>query len=174
MTLKKEVTTFLLVKVAVANLLCGAMYKVLGVEATGGLRPDTSILSAEFPAFPVFPMPLTGEQVPAIVFRLLLELTWVTSGPGFGNMTSVISIVLHDPDPRLATNMSGRAKKETAGAFPEPEGLELVMISTAAQFMYISRLPILLNQVLFDRKLRVSVPLCNIQGLIWEYFSCIL
>lgn len=124
------------VKVRVVNLLL----------AIAGLLSGISVVFTELP---VFPIPLIGEHVPTSVFAVSdPALARVTSGPGFGNITSVISIVLHVPDPRLATNISGRAKKETAGVFPvpRPDGFELTM-STDAQFMYISLFPILLNQI---------------------------
>lgn len=63
---------------------------------------------------------------------------WSTSGPGLGNMRSTISVVAH-PFPTLATNMAGRW---LIGV----EGVPLPAVTVmAAQFMYISRLPILLN-----------------------------
>ena len=77
-------------------------------------------------------------QVP--VGSLVPVLSLVTSGPGSGNRRSKVSRVLQ-PLPALATNISGRAEKATSGV-PEPA----VMV-TLAQFMYISRFPILLNQV---------------------------
>jgi len=67
----------------------------------------------------------------------------VTSGPGCGKTTSVLSTTVQ-PLPIFATNMSGRAEKATAGA---ARLLDPAPIVTEAQSMYISRLPILLNQV---------------------------
>lgn len=72
-----------------------------------------------------------------------LELDMVTSVPGSGNMTSA-SWVTAQPLPALptlATNMSGRLLRAEARLAEEP------VILTAAQFMYISRLPVLLNHV---------------------------
>jgi len=64
-----------------------------------------------------------------------LELLLSTFGPGLGISMSTLSTVVH-PLPTLATNMSGYELS------PEPPPV----ISTEAQFMYISLLPILLNQ----------------------------
>ena len=87
------------------------------------------------------PIPLTAWQVPLMVPVAVDEP--VTSGPGFGNTTFVLSTTVH-PLPMFATKISGRAEKATAGAarFLDPPA-----IVTEAQFMYISRLPMLLNQV---------------------------
>jgi hypothetical protein len=79
-----------------------------------------------------------------------------TDSPGFGNRRSVLSTVLQ-PGPILATNISGRALKAAMSrsanwvAFRVSRSLsrldEPPVRVTGAQFMYISRLPILLNQV---------------------------
>jgi len=66
------------------------------------------------------------------------EFTMATSFPGAGNSRSLFGTVSH-PLPRFAWNISGRPESPLS---PPPE------IVTAAQFMYISLLPRLLNQVL--------------------------
>ena len=66
------------------------------------------------------------------------EFTMATSFPGVGNSRSLFGTVSH-PLPKLAWNISGRSESPL---LPPPE------IVTAAQFMYISLLPRLLNQVL--------------------------
>lgn len=62
-----------------------------------------------------FPTPLTGAQ-PASVSGVPRKAA-VTSGPGKGYLTSVVSVVLQ-PLPRFATKISGRAEKGTTGAAP--------------------------------------------------------
>ena len=66
------------------------------------------------------------------------EFTMATSFPGAGNSRSLFGTVSH-PLPRFAWNISGRPESPLS---PPPE------IVTAAQFIYISLLPRLLNQVL--------------------------
>lgn len=90
-------------------------------EAAGGLPP---------------PEPL-GPQFP---FGGLPPLPW-TLGPGFGNARSPSSVV--QPFPMLALKMSGNDGPDR----PDPPPVMVI----AAQFMYISRFPSLLNQVLSSR-----------------------
>lgn len=114
------------------------------VEATGttteaGVVTETG---AALLAAPVLPLPLPVSVPPAqdptgLAVPLLLV---VTSGPGSGNVTSEDSRVAQ-PLATFATKISGRAEKAT---FSEPEPAVMV---TLAQFMYISRFPILLNHV---------------------------
>lgn len=69
----------------------------------------------------------------------LFAAALVTSLPGLGNIKSPVPSALEvHPFPTLATNMSGKALR------PLPPLPEMV---TTAQFMYISRLPISLNQL---------------------------
>jgi len=68
------------------------------------------------------------------------SLAWLItckSAPGLGNLTSVPSGTAH-PLPTLATIMSGLSARVE---------VPLPVMVTAAQFMYISRLPVLLNHV---------------------------
>lgn len=77
-----------------------------------------------------------------------------TSGPASGKLTSSLSIVVHPPGPStLAMKIGGRELKAVSARetiisrawerlLEEPPSMV-----TCAQFMYISRLPILLNQV---------------------------
>ncbi len=95
------------------------------------------------------PIPATCLQVPVIPPGVLV--TSETSGPGSGNVRSVPSIVVQ-PFPMLATKSDGREEKEVPARFPARSArsarlpLDAVMV-TDAQSMYISRLPISLNQV---------------------------
>lgn len=73
----------------------------------------------------------------------VLSESMVTSGPRSGNMRSLPSMV-EQPLPTLATNMAGR---ELMGSEAPRFFLEAPpLMVTTAQFMYISRLPTLLNQ----------------------------
>jgi hypothetical protein len=90
------------------------------------------------------PIPATCLQVPVTppgAFE-----TFVISGPGSGNVRSVVSIVVQ-PFPRLATNKDGREEKEVPARFPARLALVDPVMVTDAQSMYISRLPTSLNQV---------------------------
>lgn len=107
--------------------------------APGALGAAPAGLAAEPP-----PIPLTALQVPTTSpgdFE-----TFVTSGPGSGNFTSVVSLVVH-PLPRFATKSDGRDVKEVPARFAARFTPEDPVIVIDAQFMYISRLPTLLNQV---------------------------
>jgi len=66
----------------------------------------------------------------------------VTSGPGSGKAATFVSATLQVFVPMFATNIAGRLENGTPGEPPLP-----FWMSTAKQFMYISRLPTLLNQV---------------------------
>lgn len=79
----------------------------------------------------------------------------VVSGPGYGKSTSVFSEVpqLLPILPTLATKTFGLELKAVVSV-PEP-----TPIVTLAQFMYISRLPILLNHVHAKRAAPVGVSL---------------
>ena len=72
----------------------------------------------------------------------------VTSGPGCGNSTSVLSCV-PQPLPMLALNSSGRELNGVEARFVVSSRFELPPppMVTLAQFMYISLLPTSLNQV---------------------------
>jgi hypothetical protein len=102
-------------------------------EAPAGAPADDG---AVFPdAEEKSPIPLTCLQVPVTPPGTFVIS--VTSGPGSGNVVSLLSIVVQ-PFPRFATNRDGREAKEVPArlALPDP-----VMV-TDAQFMYISLLPI--------------------------------
>lgn len=64
------------------------------------------------------------------------------TGPGSGNMRFCSPMVAQVPEmsPMLATNMLGRADMPEVSDAPP-------LISIAAQFIYISRFPTVLNQV---------------------------
>jgi hypothetical protein len=118
------------------------------VGAEGGLAAD-ELPGAGAGSVSVLPLP----PLPP-----LKELAWVvlpeqrsTNGPvptdvpyfpGFSKVKSLLSAVVPQdvPTPILATAMSGRASKPAVSSEPP----ETVM---GAQFMYISRFPILLNHV---------------------------
>jgi hypothetical protein len=92
------------------------------------------------------PIPATCLQVP-VTPPGALE-TSVTSGPGSGNVRSVLSIVVQ-PFPRLATKSDGREEKDVPALLPARSArlpLDPVIV-TDAQSMYISRLPTSLNHV---------------------------
>ena len=76
-----------------------------------------------------------GAQLPIGDLLLVERFRTLSEAPGFGKYTSKPSSV-PQPFSILATNISGNEAK------PEPP---LVMV-TAAQFIYISRFPTLLNQ----------------------------
>ena len=112
------------------------------LEAAGAALPP-----AELPEDP----PATSGQ---FGMRRTLSSTSTTSEePGCGNLTHVFATVAH-PLPILAVNMGGKdgARLETSDSsaasisgmsrLPEPP-----VTVTGAQFMYISRWPILLNHV---------------------------
>jgi hypothetical protein len=120
------------------------------VGAEGGLAADElpGAGAGSVSVLPLPPLPLPP----------LKELAWVvlpeqrsTNGPvptdvpyfpGFSKVKSLLSAVVPQdvPTPILATAMSGRASKPAVSSEPP----ETVM---GAQFMYISRFPILLNHV---------------------------
>ncbi len=89
---------------------------------------------------PEVPIPLTALQVP--MTSLALVETFLRSGPVSVKVTSADAYV-SQPFLRLATKMEGREENEVLArlVLPDPETV------TDAQFMYISRLPRLLNQV---------------------------
>lgn len=87
----------------------------------------------------------------------LLALAISTDEPGDGNFTSVASAVVQSVTGMFATNMSGNeavARPASSGiAYSSVSLREVSLLLEApvtlmeAQFMYISRLPTLLNQV---------------------------
>jgi len=109
--------------------------------------------SAKVPALPVelgvdgatatpLPVPAPAEQ-PAGAFKGKFNGESVVAYlPGFGKLRLKFSVVAHPPDtlPILAVNICGRVLR--VSCVP----CEPVMVA-GKQFMYISRLPILLNQV---------------------------
>ena len=87
----------------------------------------------------------------------LLALAFSTDDPGLGNLTSVPCAVVQSDTGMFATNMAGKeavARSESSGkAYWSVSLIEVSLLLEApvtlmeAQFMYISRLPTLLNQV---------------------------
>jgi hypothetical protein len=102
----------------------------------GGAEAEAESLLAE----PAEPIPDTGLHSP-VTSPWDCE-TSVTSGPGLGNTTSLVSGV-EQPLLRFATKSEGRDENDALARFLLPDPLTI----TDAQFMYISRLPMLLNQV---------------------------
>lgn len=104
-------------------------------------EPDPGLAPDPFPE----PDPDVAPQAPVGGADLVLFTS--TSGPGFGKMTSEDSTVVQ-PLPMLAVKIVGRLEKESDGPrlailmpLPPPPTV------TTAQFMYISRFPIVLNHV---------------------------
>ena len=90
------------------------------------------------------PIPATCLQLPVTPPGVFV--TSVTSGPGSGNVVSVLSIVVQ-PFPRLATKSDGREEKEVPARLLARLLLADPVMVTDAQSMYISLLPTSLNQV---------------------------
>ena len=88
------------------------------------------------------PEPEPAESPQAGV-KLVSPLAAIRFLPGFGNWMSKVSLVVHADFgfAMLATNISGR------DMYNDSE-VSLPPMVIGAQFMYISRFPILLNQVL--------------------------
>ena len=94
-------------------------------------------------------------QVPVGGVRVPLPAFWTTE-PGFGNWRSAESTVLQ-PFPTFATNICGNALSRLPKAEPPSVSYAVSLMESrfllppltvmGAQFMYISRLPILLNHV---------------------------
>lgn len=84
--------------------------------------------------------------------------------PGFGKRTSFESAVVH-PLPMFAVNMFGRALKAAVSRLISIARLVVAEEKeTGAQFMYISRLPILLNHV----QASVALPVGKLVGIVKE------
>jgi hypothetical protein len=99
---------------------------------------------------PLLPPPL--GQVPVGAFKGKFKgASVVTYLPGSGNWRLVVSVVPH-PLPMLAVNIEGRLS-----IWPVPPEM-----ATLAQFMYISRLPMLLNHV----HASVAAPLLTSWGIV--------
>lgn len=96
-----------------------------GATDAAGLEPADPEDPEESDVRP--PMPLTGAHVPLAASCLDVPAV-VTSGPGFGMRTSVVSTVVQ-PLARFATNISGRLVNAVLGVDPLP----LAMV-TLAQF----------------------------------------
>jgi hypothetical protein len=90
------------------------------------------------------PIPATCLQVPVTPPGVFV--TSVTSGPGLGNVVSVLSIVVQ-PFPRLATKSDGREENGVPARLLARLRLEDPVMVTDAQSIYISRLPTSLNHV---------------------------
>jgi len=88
---------------------------------------------------------VVGVPLPGFVLSQAMGVIPVPTvvGPGFLNAMAWTPSGTAQPLPEFARNISGRASKAAVDV-SEP------VISTVAHFMYISRLPSLLNQVLFS------------------------
>lgn len=145
--------------VAVVGMITGAVApgaKTLGAvfwpaDAEGvATLPLEPALPADAEGVAALPLePALPPQVPTGGPRLPGSPAYWTESPGLGNWTSTDSLVLH-PLPMLATNIGGnevsRFVKPGVSASASLLPLPLVTV-TGAQFMYISRFPILLNHV---------------------------
>lgn len=138
-------------------LLAAEEVAAAGFEAAGALAagvvyepvPDPALEAGE-----ALPDPEPAGQVPpgACLGKFNGDST-VTWFPGFGKSILVLSVVVHLLMlARLATNIPGRESIE-----PEPPEIE-----TLAQFMYISRLPTLLNHV----QAMTAAPLLTSAGIL--------
>jgi hypothetical protein len=142
------------VEVSLEEVSLEADVEGVGAETTGeafGAEYSESELESEVSAseLEVSESEVEDPPLPASVLSqsmVVLPLP-TTVGPGFLNlMASTPSGTVH-PLPELARNMVGRASKPAFDVSDPP-------IVTVAHFMYISRLPLLLNQVLHQvRKL---------------------
>lgn len=142
-----------LVEEAVPELTAGAP------EAAGAAEP----LPPELEPDEGPPRPLTAAQVP--MREPGPSPVPVTSGPGLGKVRSLPSATLQPLFRASApTNMPGRAEKATAPAsrffFPPA-------MVTDAQFIYISRLPILLNHV----QPKIAAPFLASEGMVKSKFD---
>ena len=114
-----------------------------GKAGVGALLPEELEVDPPLdpPALPAGQVPTGPVNGPAPTF--------CTEAPGSGNSRSLDSLVLQ-PLPMLATNIGGneaaRSVKPGVSVFDSLFLLPPVTV-TGAQFMYISRLPILLNHV---------------------------
>jgi hypothetical protein len=104
---------------------------------------------------PAFVSAREHDPIGGVVPKLLT----VISGPGSGNSRSMDSRVLQ-PLPTLATKASGRELNEmSTGPDPDP-----ALMVTLAQFIYISRLPTVLNHVQENTAGPVGVSLGTVKG----------
>lgn len=113
------------------------------------LDPEPEPAPAPEPAPEPEPEPEPPEQ-PVGGASSASGVTFWTDGPGSGNLRSLLSAVLQLlMEARLAMNMSGRFASRFAemGARIMSRLLPPPVTVAGAQFMYISRLPILLNHV---------------------------
>ena len=101
-------------------------------------------LGAEYATADPQPLGIASGKLEKVDTGYLVEGSLVvTYWPGLGNCTLTDAVVSQLPDtlvPRFATNKSGRPAIAVSSEAPP-------LMSTAAQFMYISRLPTLLNHV---------------------------
>ena len=129
-------------------------------DADVEFEAGVELLDADEPEAALEPPRLTSDfpgQVPVGATGAAPVPAFCRPGPGSGNCKSALSTVLQ-PLPIFATNMAGRE----ASRLPKIESFmasySVVLVSRltfepppvtviGAQFMYISRLPILLNQV---------------------------
>ena len=128
-------------------------------ELLGATEDDPPVGAAaaaeEPPAADEPPVAAAPQPVPdGAVAVLVLSPAYWTESPGSGNMTSADSRVWHCEVGMLAMNMSGKpvarlVKPGSMSTMASSSRLDLLppVTVTGAQFMYISRLPTLLNQV---------------------------
>lgn len=142
-------------------------------EALGAeVAADEAAVVAPDPELPVAvapPQPVGGAVAAAAVDPPKDS----TESPGLGNTTSDESLVPQPPAPKmLAWNMSGRALKAAvsrsmswvtlrASRSSSSRLVDPAVMVMGAQFMYISRFPILLNQV----QAKVASPVGSDEGI---------
>lgn len=154
---------------AEAEAVAGAV--VLGAEEA----PPVAVATDP----PVAPEPAV-QPVGAFKSDVVEPARVSTESPGFGKITSFESTVPQESAPTflmLATNMLGRALKAAVSRWTiwvlfwpvnssSSSRLEVAAVNvTGAQFMYISRFPILLNQV----QASVADPVGSVVGILKEY-----
>lgn len=115
----------------------------VGLEEPEGLGTTLEELGVPLPDPPGLPG-VVGVPLPGFVLSQAIGVIPVptVAGPGFLNAMAWTPSGTVQPLPEFARNISGRASKAAVDV-SEP------VIWIVAHFMYISRLPSLLNQVLF-------------------------
>ena len=156
---------------AAGALLTGTVAKTPPGNAAVELLWDAGGAEPELEPEPELP-DAAAWQVPTGPPKFELTPGLSTELPGFGKRRSFVSTVAQ-PLPTLATNISGRALKAfwslsmsrvSLRAMSSSSSLRFAVpavIPMAAQFMYISRLPTLLNQV----QARIAFPVGILDGM---------